>query len=326
VRVPPAIDVVVPTRNRVASLLRCLEGLAAQTLVEFRVIVVDDASDGLMAEAIPAPMLERLDMLILRNQAVAGPARARNRGVAAGTAPYITFLDDDVRPHPDLLRCHHAVVAESDRPTVAIGPLLNPTDCRPTPWNRWDSEHLAAHYEQMARDHQAPTWRQFYAGNAFLRRADLLAVGGFDERFARSEDIELGLRLWQHGCDFVFVPGAVGWHYAQRSLEGWLEIARSYARFDVLIENLHPDVGWLRTLGEELRSRHWLLRAVRRVAGGTPWRAGAVRLATGAARVLDRARMRASAMHALSVAYDLEYTAALAAATRGPPHRTDDRR
>jgi tRNA uridine 5-carboxymethylaminomethyl modification enzyme len=37
-----------------------------------------------------------------------------------------------------------------------------------------------------------PTWRQFFTGNAVVRRDYLVDAGGFDESFTRAEDIELG--------------------------------------------------------------------------------------------------------------------------------------
>ena len=58
---------------------------------------------------------------------------------------------------------------------------------------------------------------------------------GFDERFRRDEDIELAYRLADHGVEFVYRSDAIGWHYAERSYEGWCDIAFQYGYNDVVI-------------------------------------------------------------------------------------------
>jgi GT2 family glycosyltransferase len=51
--------------------------------------------------------------------------------------------------------------------------------------------------------------------NFSVRADDLWAVGGFDESFTGYgwEDIELGLRLRQHGVRLRWEPAAVTWHH-----------------------------------------------------------------------------------------------------------------
>ena len=82
----PDVSVVIPTFNRRDQLERTLAGLAAQTGLEheFEVIVVSDGStDGtdewLRSGATPLPVSACY-------QSNAGPAAARNRGVAAAQA------------------------------------------------------------------------------------------------------------------------------------------------------------------------------------------------------------------------------------------------
>ncbi|MCC6381910.1 MAG: glycosyltransferase [Dehalococcoidia bacterium] len=309
----PALDVVIPTCNRQEQLLRCLAALCEQTFGDFGVIVVDDGSDPPVAGGIPAAVAHALALRVVV-RANGGPAAARNAGAALSTANVLAFIDDDVEAMPDLLRWHMAALAEGDR-RVVFGPLLAPPDWRPTPWNFWEAATLDREYARMARGLYAPTWRQFFTGNAALRRADFLAAGGFDESFTRAEDIELGLRLSRLGCRFVFEPRAAAWHRARRSLASWLAIPRQYARADVKIDLAYPEERWLDVIGGELRERGRLVQlasnATRRLPGGLP----AVRAAAlASARALFAARRRGSALRALSVVYDLEYRRALASA------------
>ena len=99
----PAFSVVVPTYERPASLARCLDALAAQTLDHdrFEVIVVDDGSAE-PPRAVVARAAASIDVRLVE-QANAGPATARNAGAEASRGRYVVFTDDDCRPDPEWL-------------------------------------------------------------------------------------------------------------------------------------------------------------------------------------------------------------------------------
>lgn len=313
----PEVDVVIPTFNRHARLGATLRSLARQSFRDFRVIVADDCSTPpVAAERLPADVRDVLDVTVLRTQRNSGPAAARNLAIAAATGRFIAFIDDDVDANPDWLERLVAAARAHDHPVV-IGPLLAPAGWRPTPWNAWEAHTLAREYGRMEAGVYAPTWRQFFTGNALARRDDLVAAGAFDERFTRAEDIELGVRLDARGCRFVFEARAIGWHHARRSLDSWLRIPRDYARFDVELDRLYPQWHWLATIDEEAKARRLPSRLLRSVAHGPATRVAVRTAAITAARVAFRVGGRGPALHALSLAYDLEYQAALAAARAG---------
>ena len=85
---------VVPTHNRWNHLRRAaLPAALGQREVELELIVVDDGS----ADETPRGLAEVADprLRVLRNDVAQGVAGARNRGVAAASAPWVAFLDDD---------------------------------------------------------------------------------------------------------------------------------------------------------------------------------------------------------------------------------------
>jgi glycosyltransferase involved in cell wall biosynthesis len=100
----------VPTCGRPALLLRCLQGLLAQThpADDFEVIVVDDAHHEAtrrlvmqLAEQTAAPPIRYLRP---RGRGAAqGPAVARNAGWQAAHGEIIAFTDDDTVPLADWL-------------------------------------------------------------------------------------------------------------------------------------------------------------------------------------------------------------------------------
>jgi GT2 family glycosyltransferase len=297
------IDVVIPTRDRPEALARCLEALSRQTHPDFRVIVVDDASDP--PATISLDLRERLALTLIRSGEPGGAARARNIGIAAGSAPYIAFIDDDVWAEAHLLDRHYA--AMDGESVVSLGSLAAPPDWTPTLWNRWEWARLEHEYQRMERGENTPTFREFHTGNAFVPRLLLERAGPFSEELTRAEDVELGIRLQQQGARFVFTRTAVGWRYADGTSGTWLAIPRAYGALDRRINELHPEVGLLAMVARERARRHRLVRIARRTASSRPLRALTVNAAMTSARVASSLGMPRRAMGALSVAFDIEY-------------------
>jgi glycosyltransferase involved in cell wall biosynthesis len=228
-----AISVVIPTYDRRERLARVIEALTLQSAKAdaFEVIIVDDGSadgtgDWLERQALP------YELRVLR-QANQGPAAARNRGVSAARSPLVLFLDDDVVPGPELVR-EHLVFHRAEPDAVVLGPLLSLPRYR-QPWVAWEQAKLDAQYKAMIRGDWAPTFRQFWTGNASVAKEHVVGAGGFDVSLLRGEDVELGYRLWTRGLKFRFNPAAGGLHHAERSLESWSNAHKCYGRLEVQI-------------------------------------------------------------------------------------------
>ncbi|HUR06225.1 MAG TPA: glycosyltransferase family 2 protein [Nonomuraea sp.] len=94
----PMLSVVVPIYNVEPYIAECLESLAAQTLEDIEVILVDDGSvDGSVRVA--REFAERDPRFVLFDQPNQGPGPARNAGIRRARGTYLTFADsDDVVP------------------------------------------------------------------------------------------------------------------------------------------------------------------------------------------------------------------------------------
>jgi len=96
----PRFSVVVPLYNKQAHIAATLASVADQTYAPFEVIVVDDGStDGSVSKVLAAA----LPGMRIVAQANAGPACARNRGIAEAAGDWIAFLDADDLWLPDHL-------------------------------------------------------------------------------------------------------------------------------------------------------------------------------------------------------------------------------
>ena len=178
---------------------------------------------------------------------------------------YVLFIDDDVIPTSNLIHEHVLTHNEHGSDIVALGPMCTPEDFAMSAWVRWEQAMLLKQYNSMQSGHWKPTARQFYTGNTSLRRSHLLASGGFDHTFRRAEDVELAYRLKNAGLKFIFNPKAIGYHYAERSFNSWMETPYAYGRNDVIFTR-DKDQSWLLpTVFEEFHNRNILIQKLVRV-------------------------------------------------------------
>jgi GT2 family glycosyltransferase len=218
--------------------------------------------------------LQSLDVayaLRVMQQRHQGPAEARNLGVAHATAELVLFLDDDVVPGRDLIATHLATHASEGAGAVVIGPMMPPPrDWSRSPWVRWEEEKLQSQYDAMLAGEWTATERQFYTANSSMARELFLTAGGFDARFKRAEDVELGYRLRNLGARFVFTPRADVLHYASRTFSAWRRTPYQYGRYDVVMSREKGHEALIRAL-REFRGRHPLNRALSRAVTGRRW-------------------------------------------------------
>lgn len=188
----PAVSVVIPTRNRAATLERAVRGVLAQTMGDLEVVVVDDAStDGTpallarLAEADPRVRVERMPE-------AGGAARARNHGIRVARAEWVAFQDDDDEWLPAKLE--RQVAAARGRPEVGLVYCpyrIREADGREMVIGGYDPSRPPGARRMIFR-------RNFLGTPAVLaRRSVLLEAGGFDPALPQVEDWDLWIRVAQ---------------------------------------------------------------------------------------------------------------------------------
>ena len=269
----PRVSVIVPVRNGAADLAALLPCLEAQTLLpdELEIVVGDDGSTDGGADAMAA-----------RNERVrvaAGPPTnsyaARNRAVAASTAPVLAFCDADCRPEPEWLAEGLRALETTD---LAAGRIRLNVPTERTVWSLVDMDGAKDH-EHQVRVGLAET------ANLFLRRELFDRVGGFEGDIAEYGDYEFVERCVAAGARLTYAPDAVVshpvrtsgrtllralWKYNRgyavhaardgerpeglklRSLVPVVQTYRSRRRFG---RSIGPDRAWLRANGVEPTAR-----------------------------------------------------------------------
>ncbi len=97
----PLFSVILPTYNRREGLKGALESLAAQTLKDFEVIVINDG--GVEVRDILTPFQDSLKIEYIRLRSNMGVSVARNEGIKRASGKYIAYLDDDDIFYPNHL-------------------------------------------------------------------------------------------------------------------------------------------------------------------------------------------------------------------------------
>lgn len=306
------VSVVISTFNRLPLLQELLGALGQQTLGadRFEVVVVDDGSRQPVAPALalrhdPYP-------LTVLTQANAGAAAARHAGIMKATGEVVIITDDDMLVPPEFLAEH--VAAHDAGHTLVLGHIAADQTLDEKPlFERFHAEQLAkfvAHHKE-----QPTTVRgvMVCTGNVSFRRADYLAVGGFDQSLGRSEDRDLGVRLQQAGAKLYFAEKARTTNRSDHTdLSVWMRRNYNYGVYDSRIHHKHPDRldadPWHFLFLVNPVSRGLLLTAV----ASPPVGKLLSRAAYKAAETVDRARAFHPAFERVAIAgatltYGLEY-------------------
>lgn len=184
------VSVVIPTHNRPQMLAEALESVRAQSFTDYEIIVASNGESQEMRERSQAvARMAGATWLALDRGNVSA---ARNLGVAHAKAEWIAFLDDDDIWLPHKLERQ---MAEAERTGADL--VCSDYVCfggrdvgviRPRLPEGWSYTRGLSHHAWWA-----------LPSAALLRKRVFDAVGGFDERFANAQDMELWRRIsWRH--------------------------------------------------------------------------------------------------------------------------------
>lgn len=198
------VSVVIPVYNGAATLGDCLRAVAQQSLprMDYEIVVVDDGSTDNSSRVAHA-----FNARVIR-QSNAGAPAARNAGVRAARGQWVAFTDSDCVVSRGWLAALLAAAESRPGTLGAAGKTLG-----------FASQTAAARFVDLMggldaqRYLQHPVYPFAPTANALYRRAQLLAVGGFDARYATYDACDLHTRLTRRfGGAFPYEPRALVLH------------------------------------------------------------------------------------------------------------------
>ena len=211
------VSIVVPAFNAETTIERAIASACRQTERKLEIIVVDDASSdqtlAIVAEAAQADARIRL----LRQPANAGPAAARNRGIAAAKGDWIALLDADDSYLPERLgklldladRAGADMVADNillcDAGNQMAGAAMIPPAQLPQPLELTTAEFIARNVGSPRAPRISYGFLKPLLKASFLREKRI----AYDERNRFAEDFMLYVRCLTNGARWWLLPEAM---------------------------------------------------------------------------------------------------------------------
>jgi glycosyltransferase involved in cell wall biosynthesis len=222
--VNPRFSVVIPAFNAESTVAETVRAVVAQPLARdlFECVVVDDGSGDRTAA-----VAERAGALVVRLPGNQGASAARNAGIHSARGQWIAFTDADCVPSRRWLPAFLAAAETAAPGTLALAGQTIGLASK-TPAARFMDLVGALDAEAYLR-HETMPWAP--SCNLAYRRADLLAVGGFDAIFRWYETPELQVRLTERfGGKILHVPAAIVLHRHRATWTGLWQQQVNYGR------------------------------------------------------------------------------------------------
>ena len=231
-REPPAsglkVAVAVCTRDRPQQLLSCLNRLQATISYDIETVIVDNAPVDLRT----ADLVDKFQASGMNIRRVVEPrpglSNARNCALESIDADIVAFTDDDAVVDTEWIYAIGEPFAQDKSIALVTGMVL-PARLETSAQEafqskmQWSEAQAAATYWRGMDPR--PAWVFPYAAGHFgtganfaVRRAEVLLLGGFNERLGAGtrtqggEDLEMFVRVIKGGRKLAYTPTAFVWH------------------------------------------------------------------------------------------------------------------
>lgn len=193
----PLVSAIIPTYNRAHIICEAVDSVLTQTYPDIEVIVVDDGSkDDTLAR-----LQQYGDKIRVISQANAGPAAARNRGIADARGDLVAFLDSDDIWLPTKIERQVALMQQvgASVPCCLCNIMMK--------WNSGDRASFdiallkpsADEGVWLNPDEVLATRFVLFNQGVMIRREVIERIGIFDESIRYLEDVEFPQRLSLEG-------------------------------------------------------------------------------------------------------------------------------
>jgi len=225
---PPALSVVVCTRDRPGHLRRAVESILASDVADLELLVVDQSDHGETRALIEGYSASDDRVRYVRSEG-RGLSVARNLGIALARGTCVAFTDDDCVVTSSWLGRLTEPLRRDPEVALVFGQV------RPAARDRGKGFIVGfdpKRYRKLT-GRAAKRRDRGIGANMALRRIVVQEVGGFDETlgagayFASCEDGDLAYRVLKAGHSIVHEPAAEVMHWGLRDWESGKALTRN---------------------------------------------------------------------------------------------------
>jgi len=233
----PKISIIVAVFNSMPFLRQCIGSLLEQTLQDIEVILMNDGSTDLSGVICDEYAAKDPRVKVI-HQINGGPSNARNNGLKAASAPYITYVDgDDWLDHTTCERALYAM--EKNKADVVFWGLIKEYEGRKgIKVSLFDKERVFDGQSMqwlhrrmvgmMGNEMAAPTKTDaFNSGWGKLYKKNVITENGiyfYDTQEIGSEDVLFNIQVFYFVKRAVYIPYFFS-HYRQDNMNS---ITKSY--------------------------------------------------------------------------------------------------
>ncbi len=211
------VSVVIPNMNGAGWLKKSIESIYAQTVQDFELIVIDNASQDESLE-IARSYKEKSNYILIENETNTGFSAAVNAGIKQASGEFVLLFNNDAFAESNFIE-HLLLCAQSDGKIFAVQSLMiqhyNRQVCD-------DAGDYVTLFGWACKRGDGMYWSRYQkqkrifsaCGGASLYRKSILdEIGLFDELFfAYFEDVDISWRANSLGYKNMYCPDAKCYH------------------------------------------------------------------------------------------------------------------
>ncbi|MGA1848891.1 MAG: glycosyltransferase [Thermoplasmatota archaeon] len=230
----PDISVIIPVHNGERTIERCLLSVLDQTIDDFEVVVVDNASTDSTKEMIIS-LSKKDPRLRYTFEGRKGRGYARSKGIEFAGGKVLAWTDADCEvPRDWLKRLLDPMVHGKEM--IVQG---NEDNIRSGFWSSRAQEAGQRHMDNQVRN--PPYIDHLDTKNFGIRKDLLIKIGGFDKRLKALEDFELKIRIKKAGKRILYIRDLKVKHHHRETLGDLFRSRFEQGFWAAVIFYLHKD-------------------------------------------------------------------------------------